>query len=54
MVVLQNTSIRSKYITMCLQNAKFVDGVVGVKQVSDQPRLGNVQAKVQEMCEWKG
>ncbi|XP_052235215.1 mRNA-capping enzyme-like [Dreissena polymorpha] len=36
------------------KNAKFVDGVTGVKQVTDQPRLGSVQRKVQEMCGWKG
>ncbi|XP_060593527.1 mRNA-capping enzyme-like [Ruditapes philippinarum] len=35
-------------------NAKFVDGVTSVKQVTDQPLLGQVQQKVQEMCEWKG
>ncbi|XP_053382775.1 mRNA-capping enzyme-like [Mercenaria mercenaria] len=36
------------------KNAKFVDGVTSVKQVTEQPRLGNVQRKAQEMCEWKG
>lgn len=35
------------------KNAKFVDGVTGVKQVLDQPRLGQLQRKVQEMCGWK-
>ncbi|WAR17966.1 MCE1-like protein [Mya arenaria] len=35
-------------------NAKFVDGVTGVKQVGDQPRLGSIQQKVQDMCDWKG
>ncbi|XP_052763075.1 mRNA-capping enzyme-like [Mya arenaria] len=36
------------------KNAKFVDGVTGVKQVGDQPRLGSIQQKVQDMCDWKG
>lgn len=36
------------------KDAKFVDGVTSVRQVTDQPRLGNVQQRVQQMCDWKG
>lgn len=36
------------------KNAKFVDGVTSVKQVTDQPRLRDVQSRVQDMCGWKG
>lgn len=35
------------------KNAKFVDGVTSVKQVTQQPKLGEVQRKCQEMCNWK-
>lgn len=35
-------------------NATFMAGVGGVTLVTDQPRLSNIQCKVQEMCEWKG
>lgn len=34
-------------------NASFMAGVPGVNLVTDQPRLGNIQDKIQEMCEWK-
>ncbi|KAL4218429.1 hypothetical protein ACF0H5_023164 [Mactra antiquata] len=36
------------------KNAKFVDGVVGVTQVTEQPRLGQIQSLVQDMCSWRG
>ena len=38
---------------MCLQSAKFADGVTGVVQVT-QPTLSQVQRKCQEMAGWKG
>lgn len=34
------------------RNARFMEGVPGVTLVSDQPRLGNLQKTVQNMCEW--
>ncbi|XP_058835362.1 mRNA-capping enzyme isoform X2 [Topomyia yanbarensis] len=35
------------------KNAKFMDGIRGVTQVQDQPRLGQLQQLVQSMCDWK-
>lgn len=35
------------------KNARFMEGVPGVTLVSDQPRLGNLQKMVQDMCGWK-
>ncbi|XP_063408079.1 mRNA-capping enzyme-like isoform X5 [Mytilus trossulus] len=35
------------------KDAKFVDGVEGVSQLKLQPRLAEVQRKVQELCAWK-
>lgn len=34
-------------------NATFMTGVPGVTLVTDQPRLGTLQATVQDMCAWK-
>lgn len=33
-------------------NATFMAGISGVSLVTDQPRLGELQKKVQEMCAW--
>ncbi|XP_061397952.1 mRNA-capping enzyme [Musca vetustissima] len=38
---------------LVIKNAKFMDGVPGVTWVSDQPRLGDLQQMVQDMCGWK-
>lgn len=38
---------------MIIKNAQFMAGVPGVVWVNDQPRLGDLQQKVQEMCGWK-
>ncbi|XP_018798630.1 PREDICTED: mRNA-capping enzyme [Bactrocera latifrons] len=38
---------------LVIKNATFMSGVPGVVQVTDQPRLGDLQLKVQEMCGWK-
>ncbi|KMZ09711.1 mRNA-capping enzyme [Drosophila simulans] len=38
---------------MVVKNATFMAGVPGVRQVSDQPRLGDLQRKVQDWCDWK-
>ncbi|XP_071141438.1 mRNA-capping enzyme-like isoform X5 [Mytilus edulis] len=35
------------------KDAKFVEGVMGVSQLKLQPRLAEVQRKVQELCAWK-
>ncbi|XP_055681575.1 mRNA-capping enzyme [Lutzomyia longipalpis] len=35
-------------------NATFMAGVPGVKLVTDQPRLSELQAQCQAMCGWKG
>lgn len=35
------------------KDATFMIGVSGVNLITDQPRLGELQAKVQDMCEWK-
>ncbi|XP_013107961.1 mRNA-capping enzyme [Stomoxys calcitrans] len=37
---------------MIIKNAKFMEGVPGVTLVTDQPRLGDIQQKVQDMCGW--
>ncbi|KAI8034172.1 mRNA-capping enzyme [Drosophila gunungcola] len=37
---------------MIVKNATFMAGVPGVRQVSDQPRLGDLQRKVQDWCQW--
>ncbi|XP_017109277.2 mRNA-capping enzyme [Drosophila bipectinata] len=37
---------------MVVKNATFMAGVPGVRQVSDQPRLGELQRKVQDWCNW--
>ncbi|KAK3589211.1 hypothetical protein CHS0354_020072 [Potamilus streckersoni] len=36
------------------KDAKFVEGVRGVNQVTIQPRLAEIQTKVQKMCGWEG
>lgn len=38
---------------MIVKNAVFMDGVPGVRQVSDQPRLQGLQHKVQDWCNWQ-
>lgn len=38
---------------LVVKNATFMDGVPGVTWVNDQPRLGDLQQKVQDMCGWK-
>lgn len=38
---------------LVIKNATFMSGVPGVVQVTDQPRLGDLQLKVQEMCGWE-
>jgi mRNA-capping enzyme len=35
------------------RGGKFMDGVPGVELFITQPRLGTIQKKVQNMCEWK-
>ena len=35
-------------------NPQFMTGVSGAEAITDQPRLSDVQHKVQDMCEWKG
>lgn len=35
-------------------NPTFMVGVSGATVVSDQPRLSDVQHKVQDLCGWKG
>ncbi|XP_054281845.1 mRNA-capping enzyme-like [Macrosteles quadrilineatus] len=35
------------------KNPVFMEGVPGVRPVQDQPRLGNIQTVVQEMCNWQ-
>lgn len=35
------------------KDATFMPGVSGVKLILDQPRLGTLQQKVQDMCEWE-
>lgn len=35
------------------KDAKFMEGVKGVSQLKLQPKLSEVQKKVQAMCEWK-
>ena len=37
-----------------LQDAKFMDGITSVYQLSIQPRLSQIQQMVQGMCDWKG
>ncbi|KAH8236005.1 hypothetical protein KR032_012247 [Drosophila birchii] len=37
---------------MVVRNATFMAGVPGVRQVSDQPRLSDLQRKVQDWCHW--
>ena len=37
---------------MFTQNAKFMEGVSGVTQVTSQPRLSQVQKKCQKMAGW--
>ncbi|XP_005182334.2 mRNA-capping enzyme [Musca domestica] len=44
---------KKKRHELMIKNAKFMDGVPGVTWVSDQPRLGDLQQKVQDMCGWK-
>ncbi|RUS87888.1 hypothetical protein EGW08_004366, partial [Elysia chlorotica] len=36
------------------KNAKFMEGVSGVTQVTTQPRLSQIQRKCQDMAGWKG
>ncbi|KAI8128169.1 mRNA-capping enzyme [Lucilia cuprina] len=38
---------------LVVKNATFMEGVPGVVWVQDQPRLGELQQKVQDMCGWK-
>ncbi|XP_004536441.1 mRNA-capping enzyme [Ceratitis capitata] len=38
---------------LVVKNATFMNGVPGVVLVTDQPRLGELQLKVQQMCGWK-
>ncbi|XP_065362989.1 mRNA-capping enzyme [Calliphora vicina] len=38
---------------MIVKNATFMEGVPGVVWIQDQPRLGELQQKVQDMCGWK-
>lgn len=38
---------------LVIKNATFMEGVPGVVWVQDQPRLGELQQKVQDMCGWK-
>ncbi|KAH8416367.1 hypothetical protein KR222_000734 [Zaprionus bogoriensis] len=38
---------------MVVKNAVFMDGVPGVRQVTDQPRLQGLQHKVQDWCNWQ-
>lgn len=37
---------------MIIKDATFMAGVPGVSLVSDQPRLGEIQQTVQDMCGW--
>ncbi|CAG2246841.1 unnamed protein product [Mytilus edulis] len=41
------------HLSRQLEDAKFVEGVEGVSQLKLQPRLAEVQRKVQELCAWK-
>ncbi|XP_064597086.1 LOW QUALITY PROTEIN: mRNA-capping enzyme-like [Liolophura sinensis] len=36
------------------KNAVFMEGVEGVPQVTMQPKLSQIQRKVQQMCDWRG
>ncbi|XP_055909228.1 mRNA-capping enzyme [Eupeodes corollae] len=38
---------------MFIKDAQFMSGVCGVVLVSDEPRLGQLQRKVQDMCGWE-
>ena len=43
-----------KHLPVCVQNAKFAEGVTGVVQVLTQPTLSQVQRRCQEMAGWRG
>jgi len=34
------------------RNPVFMEGVSGVRAIFDQPRLNNIQRKVQDFCKW--
>ena len=34
------------------KNPQFMEGVPGVRPISSQPRLGQIQRRIQEMCGW--
>lgn len=35
------------------KNPTFMEGVAGVTPVTDMPRLGEIQQKIQRMCGWE-
>ncbi|XP_041360929.1 mRNA-capping enzyme-like [Gigantopelta aegis] len=39
---------------MIKKDAKFMDGITSVFQLTIQPRLSQIQQMVQSMCDWKG
>ncbi|XP_026848279.1 mRNA-capping enzyme [Drosophila persimilis] len=47
-----NGSKKKRRREMVVRNATFMDGVPGVRQVCDQPRLGDLQSRVQNWCHW--
>ncbi|XP_030382196.1 mRNA-capping enzyme [Scaptodrosophila lebanonensis] len=47
-----STAKRKRRREMVVKNAAFMSGVPGVRQVTDQPRLSDLQYKVQEWCNW--
>jgi len=38
---------------MINRNPVFMEGVSGVTAIFDQPRLGNIQKRTQDLCKWK-
>ncbi|KAH8266560.1 hypothetical protein KR018_001419, partial [Drosophila ironensis] len=48
-----STSKKKRRREMVVKNATFMAGVPGVRQVCDQPRLGDLQRKVQDWCHWR-
>lgn len=35
------------------RNPVFMEGVSGVQAIFDQPRLSDIQQRVQNLCKWK-
>jgi len=49
---LYSSSKRSRN-EMINRNPVFMEGVSGVTAIFDQPRLGNIQRRTQDLCKWK-